>query len=185
MGNVMTDVDLAARYNSVVAGIAEIEQQAKQGSAQAGVLLPRLAEFMNSRTVPVPPSSESKNNAIGFPPEMTKEDIAGELGPGILLNFLHQWARRGAWEAAEEMACRIGRGIDRDVAKGADQRTAMIAIFSLAQTAASALLAMYPDFQTLLRAHGVPQANHGRLKESRQGREAEAFWDADLGSSVH
>jgi hypothetical protein len=42
--------------------------------------------------------------------------------------------------------------------KGADSQQTRVAIFRLAQTAGAALLAIYPDFEVFLRAHGVPAA---------------------------
>jgi len=44
-----TDTDLAALYNSILAGIGQITEQAKQGAEQASILLPRIAELGPAR----------------------------------------------------------------------------------------------------------------------------------------
>jgi hypothetical protein len=66
-----------------------------------------------------------------------------------------------AQEAAEEadgIAQKLMKVLDRAFDKGADSQTGMIAIFRVAHTAGEALLAIYPDFEKFLRAHGVPWA---------------------------
>jgi hypothetical protein len=161
MNQVMTDVDLAALYNSVLMGIGEIDRQAKEpDGAQARIMSSRLADFLNKRTSP--PGAERKNNpVVGFPPEMTTEAISGEIGLRILINMAHRGSEPGDCEAADKVARHIMATLDRAMDKGAESQQSMVAIFRVAQTAASALLALYPDFEVFLRAHGVPSVTKG------------------------
>jgi hypothetical protein len=142
MNQIMTDVDLAALYNSVVAGITEIDQLAKEPrGTQARILSSRLGEFLSERTSP--PGAEQKTNPVGFPPDMTTDDIGGEIGLRILMNFAHRGLAPGACEGADAIGRRILATVNRAIDNGADDQVGMIADFKAAQAAAGELLKRY------------------------------------------